>query len=111
MVTRTIALSCPRAPSRRRRPAYGTAPREVQSAYEPAAAAPPRLAAVRQVIEPAVDAGHLFHPLLSLRVIQVKDLVQRPVEVIGQIGYLLSQAFKGVAYNPPSSARSTSYLA
>lgn len=31
-----------------------------------------------------------------------------PVEVIGDIGYLLVQAIQGVAYDPPNSVRSTS---
>lgn len=39
---------------------------------------------------------------------QIQNVVQRPVEVISQIGYLLAQAIKGVAYDPPSSVRSTS---
>ena len=39
---------------------------------------------------------------------ELENLVQRPMEVIGKIGYLLAQAIKGVAYDPPSSARSTS---
>ena len=60
------------------------------------------------IVKPAVDIGDLLHPLLALVVLQFQDRVERPVEVIGQIGYLLLQAAEGVAYNPPSSARSTS---
>jgi hypothetical protein len=62
------------------------------------------------IVKPAIDVGDLFHPLLALVVLQLHDRVERPVEVIGQIGYLLLQAAEGVAYNPPSSARSTSCL-
>jgi len=43
-------------------------------------------------VQPAVDVGHLFHPLPPLGMFQIQNLVQRPVEVIGQIGYLLLQA-------------------
>ena len=60
------------------------------------------------IVKPAIDVGDLLHPLLALIVFQLQDCVERPVEVIGQIGYLLLQAAEGVAYNPPSSARSTS---
>jgi len=76
----------------------------------PVANAPGPLAVARrgQIIEPAVYAGHFFHPLLPLGVIQIQNLAERPVEVKGQIGYLLPQAIQGVAYAPPRSARSTS---
>jgi hypothetical protein len=60
--------------------------------------------------KPPVDPGDLIHPLLTVAVFQIEDVLQRPVEVIGQVGYLLVQAVKGVAYDPPISARSTSCL-
>jgi hypothetical protein len=48
-------------------------------------------------IEPAVDLGNFVHPDLALGVFHLFDLRQRPVEVIGQVGYLLLQALEGVA--------------
>ena len=59
-------------------------------------------------VEPPIDVGDLRYPLLAFGVFELQQLIQRPVEVIGQVGYLLVQAIEGVAYNPPSSARSTS---
>src|SRR5688572_26152446 len=57
----------------------------------------PRALARRHGIQPAVDLGHFLHPRLSLGVFHLFDLRQRPVEVIGQVGYLLLQAVEGVA--------------
>jgi len=59
-------------------------------------------------VEPPIDVGDLRYPLLAFGVFELQQLIQRPVEVIGQVGYLLVQAIEGVAYNPPNSARSTS---
>ena len=59
--------------------------------------------------ELAVDAGYFIDPALSLRVLKIQDVIQRPVKVIGDVGYLLVQAVKGVAcYSPPRLAKSTS---
>jgi hypothetical protein len=53
-----------------------------------------------------------LHPALSLGVFERQDFLKWPMEVIGDVGYLLVQAFKGVAYDsPPRSARSTSNFA
>lgn len=41
---------------------------------------------------PAVDACYLFHPTDTVAMLESKNVIQRPVEVIGQIGYLLVQA-------------------
>ena len=61
------------------------------------------------LVEAAVDFGNLLYPPPPLRMLQIEDIVQRPVEMIGNVGYLLMQAFEGVAYDtPPSRARSTS---
>jgi hypothetical protein len=60
-------------------------------------------------IETAVDAGNLLHPAPSLPVLEIQDVVQRPMKVIGDVGYLLVQVVEGVAYDsPPRLARSTS---
>ena len=67
------------------------------------------LLCLARLVQPTIELGNLAHPLLTLPVLQVQNAVQRPVEVIGDIGYLLVQAVEGVAYNPPASfARSTS---
>lgn len=58
--------------------------------------------------QPPIDTGDFLHPLLPFGMFQIENVVQRPVEVISQIGYLLAQAIKGVAYDPPNSVRSTS---
>jgi hypothetical protein len=39
----------------------------------------------------------LFHPAAALGVLQVQDVGARPVEMIGDIGYLLVQAVERVA--------------
>jgi hypothetical protein len=44
-----------------------------------------------------VDAGYLLHPPPTLAMFQVENLVRRPVEVIGDEGYLLVQRLEGVA--------------
>jgi len=41
----------------------------------------------------------------------LQNFATRPVKVVSDIGYLLVQAFEGVAYAPPRSAKSTSNLA
>ena len=48
-------------------------------------------------LQPAVDTGDFFHPLLAFTVLQVHDGIPRPVKVIRNIGYLLMQAVQGVA--------------
>jgi hypothetical protein len=60
-------------------------------------------------VQPAIDLGDLLDPLPALPVFQMQDVVQRPVKVIRDVGYLLVQAIKGVAYDsPPRFARSSS---
>ena len=34
---------------------------------------------------------------------QIQDVLHRPVEMKGDKGYLLEQAFEGVAYDPPGA--------
>lgn len=59
-------------------------------------------------VEPAVDLRDFLHPLLSFMVLHVQYVVVRPVEVVGNVGYLLVQAVEGVAGYSPSDARSSS---
>lgn len=55
-----------------------------------------------------VDSGKLFHPLPPLGVLKREQLVVRPVEVIGETGYLLVELREGVAYDSPDRSGSTS---
>jgi len=41
------------------------------------------------VVETSIDLGDLGHPLLALAVLQMHDLLIRPVKVVGDVGYLL----------------------
>jgi hypothetical protein len=43
-------------------------------------------------LQPAIDPGYLFHPALPLAMLKIHHGIPRPVEVIGNIGYLLMQA-------------------
>src|SRR3982074_905472 len=53
------------------------------------------------LIEPLVDAADLGHPPLPLTMVQLHDLVTRPVKVIGEVRYLLVQPLRGVAHYSP----------
>ena len=60
-------------------------------------------------IEPAIDISNFFDPPLPFGVFEIENLSQGPVKVISDIGYLLVQAFEGVAYDcPPRFAKSSS---
>lgn len=60
------------------------------------------------LIEALINPGHFMHPALSLAMVELHKLIVRPVEVIGQIGYLFEQAVRGVAYGSPTASISTS---
>lgn len=59
-------------------------------------------------IHSLVNIRDLRNPLLPLAMIHTHNLVMGPVEVIGDVGYLLIQAICGVAGYPPRLAASTS---
>jgi hypothetical protein len=64
------------------------------------------------LVKPAVDLGDLLHPTLPFGVIESQHFVHGPMEMVGDVGYLLVQAVEGVAYDtPPKLARSTSNFA
>jgi len=44
-----------------------------------------------------IDLADLFHPSVPLGMLQIEDIVERPMEVIGDVRYLLVQSFRGVA--------------
>ena len=48
-----------------------------------------------------VDLGDLTNPDLPLPVFHVEDIVDGPMEVVGDVGYLLVDLFQGVAQYPP----------
>ena len=54
--------------------------------------------------ELAVDLANFFDPLATFRMLQLQDRAPRPVEVIGDEGYLLAEPIKGVAYDSPVGA-------
>jgi len=59
-------------------------------------------------VESLIDRGDLGNPLLPLAVFQPHDLVIGPVEVKGDVGYLLEQPVRGVANYSPAISNSTS---
>src|SRR4030095_15437449 len=58
-------------------------------------------------IHALVDGRDLLHPTAPLGVLQIQNRLRRPVEVIGDKGYLLVERLEGVAYNPPTPFNST----
>jgi hypothetical protein len=48
-----------------------------------------------------IDIRNLFHPELPLRMFQLQNFLERPVKVVGNVGYLLVELIEGVAnYSP-----------
>jgi len=60
------------------------------------------------LVQAPVDGSDLIDPPAALSVFQLHDLFIRPVKVIGNIGYLLKQTVRGVAYSSPEPPTSTS---
>jgi len=56
----------------------------------------------------AVDLGNFLNPAHPLSMLQVHDFPVRPVEMIGNKGYLLVQTVEGVASYSPTDTSSTS---
>src|SRR5690606_15803541 len=59
-------------------------------------------------VPPAVDLVHLMNPACPLLMRQAENFLMAPAQPDGDKGYLLVQAFEGVAYNSPSRGVSTS---
>src|SRR5919205_2101531 len=64
------------------------------------------------LVDLPVDARNLLDPPLAFEVGHLCDLFLRPVEVVGDVGYLLGQLTQGVAHypsggSPPSSSDSS----
>lgn len=49
----------------------------------------------------SINSGYLFYPFSPLIMLQLEYFGERPVEVIGNVGYLLIELIEGVAYYPP----------
>src|SRR5271155_2766342 len=64
-----------------------------------------------RLVELPVDPGNFRDPALALAVIQGHDLFVRPMQVIGDEGYLLEQSLRGVADHSPTPLISSSNLA
>lgn len=65
-------------------------------------------ALVRLVVDSAVDRRHFLRPSPTIGVLQREDVVERPMQVIRDVGYLLVEPLKGVAYDSPAGKKSTS---
>ena len=65
---------------------------------------------LRLLVETSIDPGDLLGPAPAIGVLQGEDLVERPVQVIGDVGYLLVEPVEGVAYDSPDGRKSTSKL-
>jgi len=58
-----------------------------------------------------VNLSNLLYPLPSLAMLHFQDVLERPVKVVGDVGYLLIQSIEGVAgYAPPKRFMSTAKL-
>ena len=59
-----------------------------------------------------IDFRDLIDPDLALAVLHVEAIIDAPMEVVGDVRYLLVDALQGVAYDSPRSPpRSTSCFA
>ena len=63
--------------------------------------------ALRFLAQTSVDAADLLDPAAPIVVLQLQNLRERPMEVVGDEGYLLLELLEGVAYDPPSSLRTS----
>lgn len=59
-------------------------------------------------VDPLVDRCDLLNPIPAVAVLHGQDLLHGPVEVIGDIGYLLLELLEGVADYPPTRPMSIS---
>jgi hypothetical protein len=51
----------------------------------------------RPIVDALIYGGYFRHPAPAIRVLEVHDDVEGPVEMVGDEGYLLVQRFEGVA--------------
>ena len=50
-----------------------------------------------RLIKPAIDLRDLLDPALPFGMLKAEHLLRGPVEVVGDVGYLLVQMIEGVA--------------
>ncbi len=55
-----------------------------------------------------IDLADLVNPLVALAMLEIEDIVERPVEVIRDVSYLLVKRLRGVAAYSPASETSSS---
>ncbi len=55
------------------------------------------------LIDFLIDIGNLLDPNLPFFVLHAEHLIERPMKVVTDVGYLLVQAVQGVAYDSPRS--------
>jgi len=66
------------------------------------------LAVRHPFLQAPVDGADLLGPVAAIAVLQLEDVRERPVEVVGDEGYLLVELFEGVANNSPGASDSRS---
>ena len=54
------------------------------------------------LVDPGVDLADLPNPQMALVVLHIQDLVDPPVEVVGDVGYLTGELVQRVAYDSPT---------
>ena len=55
-----------------------------------------------------VDPSDPFGPLPAVAMLHLQDILERPMEMVGDVSYLLVQLIEGVARYSPTDANSTS---
>src|SRR3954453_9049612 len=60
---------------------------------------------------PLVEGSHRAHHPYSVEMFQIQQVVQRPVQVIGEVGDLLPQCVGGIAHHAAHLARGISSTA
>ena len=55
-----------------------------------------------------VDVRDFFYPPAPFGVLEIRNLLDSPMKVVGKEGYLPIKLIQGVAYDPPAASRATS---
>ncbi len=64
-----------------------------------------------RAIDSFIDFRDFLHPIMSLLMGHIEDVISRPVKMVSNEGYLLVYIFQGVAYNSPRRPNSFSKFA
>ncbi len=62
------------------------------------------------LVQSLVDLGNFLHPLPPIIMLHLEYVIERPVKVVGDVGYLLEEVLEGVAFYSPGLPISTSKL-